>query len=148
MTKKLLSNVHFQLRLVRELRGSPGRREIITFPSLAKSKEGAKDDHTLDLRATDRSVLQEARNYCRRSDKRKGLPPKQFLGVVVTKFEGDSSRSKVVPTTIPPWMIKGRRSRRVPDTTTWLYYIEPQSCKAFHVDTLSGEHRIGEEVKY
>ena len=47
MTKNLMSNVQFQLRLVKELRGSPGRHEIITLPFLGKSKEGAKDDHTL-----------------------------------------------------------------------------------------------------
>ena len=148
MTKNLLSNVHFQLRLVKELRGS----RIITGKSLADIKEGANDDHTLDLLARERSALQEARNYCNRSDERKGLLPGQFLGVVVTKFESDPSGSKRVPTTVPKRLMKGSRwgrKRRVKDTTTWLYYIKPQSCEAFHVDTtpLSGEHRIGEEVK-
>ena len=147
MTKNLLSNVHFQLRLVKELRGS----RIITGKSLADIKEGANDDHTLDLLARERSALQEARNYCNRSDKRKGLLPGQFLGVVVVKFESDPSGSKRVPMTVPKRLMKGGdwgRKRREPGTTTWLYYIEPESCKAFHVDTtLSGEHRIGEEVK-
>jgi len=154
LTKNLMSNVQFQLRLVKELRGSPRRREIITLPFLGKPKEGAKDDHTLDLHATERSALQAARNYCNRSDKRKGLLPGQFLGVVVVKFESDPSGSKRVPITVPKRLMKGRdwgRKRRELGTTTWLYYIEPQepqSCKAFHVDTtLSGEHRIGEEVK-
>lgn len=137
MAKNLLSNVHFQLRLVKELRGS----RIITGKSLADIKEGANDDHILDLLARERSALQEARNYCNRSDKRKGLLPGQFLGVVVTKFESDPSGSKRVPTTVPKRLMKGSRwgrKRRVKDTTTWLYYIEPQSCKAsckaFHVD--------------
>ena len=147
MTKNLMSNVRFQLRLVKELKGS----RIITGRSLADIKEGANDDHTLDLLARERSALQEARNYCSRSDERKGLLPGQFLGVVVTKFESDPSGSKRVPTTVPKRLMKGGdwgRKRRVKDTTTWLYYIEPQSCKAFHVDTtLSGEHRTGEEVK-
>ena len=148
MTKNLLSNVHFQLRLVKELRGSPRRRELITLPFLGKPKEWAKDDHTLDLHATERSALQAARNYCNRSDKRKGLLSGQFLGVVVTKFESDPSGSNPVPTTIPQRLIKGGkwgRKRREPGTTTWLYYIEPQSCQAFLVDTTpSGEHFIGE----
>ena len=150
MTKNLLSNVHFQLRLVKELRGRPGSREIITLPFLGKSKERAKDDHTLDLHATEQSALQTAHNYCERGDKRKGLLPGQFLGVVVVKFESDSSgqKPKTVPRTLPKHMIVTARKRREKGTTTWLYYIEPQSCQAFHVDTtLSGEHRIGEEVK-
>jgi hypothetical protein len=151
MTKNLMSNVHFQVRLVKELRGSPGRLQIITHPVLAKPKEGANDDHTLDLHATERSALQAARNYCSRGDRRKGLLPGQFLGVVVVRFESDPSGSKRVPTTIPKRLMKGSdwgRKRREPDTTTWLYYIEPQSCKAFHVDTgPSGEHHVGREVE-
>jgi hypothetical protein len=95
------------LRLVKELRGSPRRREIITLPFLGKPKEGAKDDHTLDLHATERSALQAARNYCNRSDKRKGLLPGQFLGVVVVKFESDLSGSKRVPITVPKRLMKG-----------------------------------------
>ena len=146
-----MSNVQFQLRLVKELRGSPRRREIITLPFLGKSKEGSKDDRTLRLQATERSALREARDYCSRNDERKGLLPGQFLGVVVTKFESDPTGSKRVPRTIPQKRIGGHSKPREPGTTTWLYYIKPQSCKAFHVDTiLSGErivHLIGEEVK-
>ena len=147
-----MSNVHFQLRLVKELRGQPQSREVFTYPFLAKSKERAKDDHTLDLHATESSALQAACNYCRRGDKRKGLPIEQFLGVVVVKHESDSSgqKPKLVPRTLPKQIIVTARKRRKKGTTTWLYYIEPQSCKAFHVDTvISGEHRkhrIGEEV--
>ncbi len=151
MTKNLMSNVQFQLRLVKKLRGSPRRREIITLPFLGKSKEGLKDDRTLRLQATERSPLQEARNYCNRSDEREGLPAGLFLGVVVVKFESYPVGSKRVPTTIPQGRIGGHSKQREPGTTTWLYYIEPESCKAFHVDTiLSGErivHLIGEEVK-
>jgi len=145
-----MSNVQFQLRLVKELRGSPRRREIITLLFLGKSKEGAKEYRTLRLQATERSALQAARNYCRRSDKRKGLLPGQFLGVVVVRFEGDPSGAKLVQTTIPQKRIGGHSKQREPNTTTWLYYIEPESCKAFHVDTvLSGRRKVrlvGEEV--
>jgi len=144
MAKNLLSNVHFQLRLVKELRGS----RIITRKSLADIKEGANDDHTLDLLARERSALQEARNYCNRSDERKRLLPGQFSGVVVTKFESDPSGSKRVPTTVSKRLMKGScwgRKRRVKDTTTWLYYIEPQSCKAFHVDART-HHIVGPVV--
>ena len=147
MTKNLMSNVQFQIRLVKE-RGSPRSREIITLPFLGKSKEGAKNDRTLRLQAIERSTLQAARNYCNRSDERKGLPAGLFLGVVVVEFEGYPTGSKKVPRTIPQKRIGGHSKQREPGTTTWLYYIEPESCKAFHVDTtLSGEHRIGEEVK-
>jgi hypothetical protein len=138
MTKNLLSNVGFQLRLVKELRG----RKIITRKFLADIKEGANDDHTLDLLARERSALHEARNYCSRSDERKGLLPGQFLGVVVTKFESDPSGSKRVSTTVPKRLMKGSRwgrKRRAKDTTTWLYYVDPQS-KAFHVDAKT--HRV------
>ncbi len=151
MTKNLMSNVQFQLRLVKELRGSPRRREIITLPFLGKSKEGEKDDRTLRLQATERSALHAARNYCNRSDERKGLPAGLFLGVVVVKFESYTTGSKRVLRTVPQRLIGGHSKRREPGTTTWLYYIEPNSCKVFQVDTiLSGErpgHFIGEEVK-
>lgn len=148
MTKNLMSNVQFQLRLVKELRGSPRRREIITLPFLGKSKEGANDDRTLRLQATERSALQAARNYCNRSDERKGLPAGLFLGIVVVKFESYPTGSKHVPATIPQRLIGGHSKRREPGTTTWLYYIEPQSCRVFHVvTTLSGEHFIGEELE-
>jgi hypothetical protein len=150
MTKNLLSNVHFQLRLVKELRGLPGgRRKIVTLPFLGRPKEGAKDDCTLRLYATERSALQAARNYCQRSDERKGLPAGLFLGVVVVKFESDpSGGSRLVRTTIPQRLIGGHSKPRERGTTTWLYYIEPESCKAFSVDTtISGEHLVGEEVK-
>ena len=150
LTKNLLSNVHCQLRLVKELRGSLRRRELITLPFLGKPKEGAKDDHTLDLHATGRSALQVARNYCMRSDRRKDILSGQFLGVIVVKFESDSSGSKFVPTTVPTWLMKGRnwgRKRRESETTTWLYYVEPQSCKAFHVVTAqSRKHHVGDEI--
>ena len=50
MTKNLLSNVRFQLRLVKELKGySRGRLEISTFHPMGKSKERAKDDKTIEL---------------------------------------------------------------------------------------------------
>jgi len=147
LTKNLMSNVQFQFRLVKELRGSPRRREIITLPFLGKSKEGANDDRTLRLQANEQSALQAARNYCRRSDARKGLPAGLFLGVVVVKFESDPTGSKRVLTTVPQWRIRGRSKKRKPGTTTWLYYIEPESCKVFHVDTTpGGDHFIGEEL--
>ena len=53
MVKKLMSNVHFQLRLVKELKYSDGRDEIITDRNLTSPKEGDKVDHTLDLMATE-----------------------------------------------------------------------------------------------
>ncbi len=144
MTKNLSSNVHFQFRLVKELKGP--RPSIITKLGLAKYKERAKDDKTIDLLHTDREALKYARNYCSRSDKRKGLVPGQFLGLVVTKFTSESA-GKPVPRTIPYRRIKGPRGRREPCTTTWLYYIEPQSCQAFFVDTTpSGKHFIGEPL--
>lgn len=140
MTKNLLSNVHFQLRLVKELRGRPGSREIITLPFLGKSKERAKDDHTLDLHATEQSALQTAHNYCERGDKRKGLLPGQFLGVVVVKFESDPSRWKSVkPGSFGSGFKLRGRPPRVKGKTIWLYYVDPQS-KAFHVDART--HRV------
>jgi hypothetical protein len=142
MKKNLLSNTHFQYRLVGKLKG----RKIITKKELADIKEGSKDDHTSDLKSTDRSALQVARNYCSRSDKRKGLTSGQFLGVVVTKYT-DASPGKMLYATIPNNRIGGRRPPRKPGTTTWLYYIEPQSCEVFYVDTTpSGEHLIGKPL--
>jgi len=147
MTNNLMSNVQFQIRLVKELRGSSGKQGIITLPFLAKPKDGFNDDHTLRLYATEKSALQAARNYCNRSDERKGLSPGSFLGIVMVKFEGDSTSAKRVPRTIPQNRIGGHSRIRVNGTTTWLYYIEPQLCKVFHVETnSSGEHYIGEEI--
>ena len=147
MKNNLMSNVQFQIRLIKELRGSPGKQVIITMPFLAKPKEGIKDDHTLRLYATEKSALQAARNYCNRSDERKGLTPGSFLGVVVVKFEGDPTGAKRVSITIPQNRIGGHSRVRVSGTTTWLYYIEPRLCKVFHIETnSSGEHYIGEEI--
>jgi len=112
LTKNLLSNVQFQLRLVKELRGSSRRHEIITHLLLGKPKEGAKDDRTLRLHATERSALQAARNYCNRSDERKGLPAGLFLGVVVVKFESYPTGSKRVPATVPQSRIGGHSKPR------------------------------------
>ena len=123
MKKSLQSNIHFQYRLVDKLIGI----EITTKKNLADIKEGENADHTSDLHATERSALQLASNYCRRRDKRKGLPTGEFLGVVVTKSESSQSFTKPVHTTIPKRFIKKKdwgRKRKLPGTTTWLYYIE------------------------
>jgi hypothetical protein len=139
----LKSNEHFQLRLVKELRGN-NKHQIITYPFLGKAKERKKYDKTLDFYATERAALQQARNYCWRSDERKGLLPGQFQGVVLTKFESKSD-SFIVRSTLPN--IQSADKPRRPGTTRWLYYLEPENCKAFHVSTNeAGEHFIGEEV--
>lgn len=140
----LQSKEHFQLRLVKELRGSD-KRQIITYPFLGKAKEGKKYDKTLDFYATERAALQQARNYCWRSDERKGLLPGQFHGVVLTKFESKSG-SFLVSHTLPN--IQSADKPRQPGTTRWLYYLEPENCKVFHVSTNeAGEHFMGGELE-
>lgn len=139
--KRFSTNDHFQFRLVKEIRG----RQIITERDLAKPKEGRNVTQTLDPFATEQGVLQAARNYCMGSDERKGLKPgDQFLGVVVTRFTAGSF-AKIVPRSIPERMKNdGPRLRREPGTTTWLYYVEPQSCKTFRVvTTADGKHLLG-----
>ncbi|MFC1968850.1 hypothetical protein ACFLVX_05670, partial [Chloroflexota bacterium] len=126
----LQSNEHFQLRLVKELRGS--ERQIITYPFLGKSREGGKYDKTLDFFSTDRAALQQARNYCRRGDERKGLLPGQFRGIVLTKFES-KSRSFLVSRSLPN--VQSADKPRKLGTTRWLYYLEPDKCKVFYVIT-------------
>ncbi len=145
----LKSNVEFQLRKVKELRNSSGKTEILTHPDLGKVKEKVRDDQTLRLLKTDRSALQFARNYCNRSDERKGLGEgEKFLGVVVVQFEDSSIGAKPVPSTIPQIKIAGHSARRKAGTTTWLYYVQPETCKAFHIDTTAtGEHLVGEKVE-
>lgn len=137
----LKSNEHFQLRLVKELRG-PDKRQIITFAFLGKAKEGKKYDKTLDFYATEKGALQQARNYCWRSDERKGLLPGQFQGIVLIKFESKSD-SFLVRHTLPN--VQSADKPRKPGTTRWLYYLEPKNCNVFHVSTTeAGEHFIGE----
>ncbi|RJO62995.1 MAG: hypothetical protein C4542_00990 [Dehalococcoidia bacterium] len=144
----LKSNIEFQLRKVKELRNSCGRTEIITQRDLGKVKEKVGDDQTLRLLKTDRSALQFARNYCNRSDERKGLGKgEKFAGVVVARFEDESTDPKTVFSSIPPSRIGGHSAPRKGGTTTWLYYVEPETCKAFHVVTLAGKRYVGEEVK-
>jgi hypothetical protein len=139
----LRSNEHFQLRLVKELRGRD-KRQIITYPFLGKAKEGEKYDKTLDFYATEKAALQQARDYCWRSDERKGLLQGQFRGVVLTKFESKSD-SFLIRHTLPN--IQSADKPRKPGTTTWLYYLEPENCRVFHVSTTeSGEHFVGEEL--
>jgi len=146
-----MSNERSQFRLVRELKEFPhGRLEIITYQPMGKPKEGTKEDKTSEL-LSESAALKLACDYCKRSEKRKGLPAGvELRGVVVTRFIGDSKGAVPLPGNIPYRLIGGRRPPRVKDTTKWLYYIEPETCKAFHVDTiLSGErivHLIGEEV--
>ena len=149
MTKNLMSNVRFQLRLVKELRGySRGRLEIITFPPMGKSKERAKDDKTIELLCNESAALKIARDYCRRGDERKGLPlGQEFRGVVVTRYEGDPKCAVPILVNIPYRRIGRRKGRRVMGTTNWLYYIEPETCKVFHIDTTPpGDHLIGEPI--
>jgi len=143
----LMSNVLFQFRKVKELRNSAGKIEIVTHPDLGKVKEGAKDDRAMRLLKTDLGALQFARNYCNRSDERKGLVKgEEFLGVVLTKFEDSSVVAKRVSDSIPQNRIGSHSAPRKVGTTAWLYYVEAETCKAFHVVTLSGKRYIGEEV--
>lgn len=137
MTKKLLSNKQFQIRLVKEIRNG----EIITYQTMANL---GKRDKTLRLLVTEQSALQVARNYCNRSDVRKGLPVGQeFNGVVLSWHEDVRSNPKPIPTTIPQSRIHGGSKERKVGTTTWLYYVD-KSCKAFYVDD---QHRVGKEVE-
>ncbi len=130
MAKTLPPNMHFQLRLVKRFDGT----RVVTHPNLGQPNEGTAKDHVLDLFDNERSVLQAARNYCARGEKRKGSLPGQFLGVVVMKFEGDPSRWKSVkPGSFSSYFKLSRRPPRVKGKTIWLYYVDPQS-KAFHMD--------------
>jgi hypothetical protein len=139
----LRSNEHFQLRLVKEIRGYD-KNQIITYPFLGKAKEGKGFDKTLDFFANEKAALQQARNYCWRSDKRKGLLTGQFRGVVLTKFESKSV-SFVLSGTLPN--VQSADKPRKPGTTSWLYYLEPENCKVFHIITReSSDHFIGAEL--
>jgi|GEM_PF-4426014 len=136
----LRSNEHFQLRLVKKLRDY----EIITYLFLGKAKEGRKYDKTLDFFATEKAALQQVRNFCQRSDERKGLLPGQFRGVVLTQFESKSG-SFIVHHTLPN--MQSADKPRKPGTTRWLYYIEPENCRVLKVNTTEdGKHFIGEEI--
>ena len=136
MAKTLPPNMHFQLRLVKRFDGT----RVVTHPSLGQPKEGATKDHVLDLYDNERSVLQAARNYCARGEKRKGLLPGPFLGVVVVRYESDPSRWKSVkPGSLGSGFKLSRRPQRVVGKTVWLYYVDLHS-KAFHVDART--HRV------
>jgi len=136
MTKTLPPNMHFQLRLVKRFDG----KRIVTHRSLGQPNEGVAKDHVLDLYDNERSVLQAARNYCARGDKRKGPLPGPFLGVVVVKYESDPSRWKSIkPGSLGSDFQLSRRPQRVTGKTSWLYYVDPDS-KAFHVNAKT--HRV------
>ena len=136
MGKTLPPNMHFQFRLVKCFRGT----RIITHRSMAQPNEGAPKDHVLDLFDNERSVLQKARNYCARGEKRKGPLPGPFLGIVVVKYESDQSRWKSVkPGSFGSGFKLSRRPSRVKGKTIWLYYVDPHS-KAFHMDAKT--HRV------
>ena len=147
MTKNPMSNERSQFRLVRELKDfPPGRLEIKTYQPMGKPKEGTKEDKTSEL-LNESAALKLACDYCKRGEKRKGLPAEvEFRGIVVTRFIGDPKGAVPVPRNIPYRRIGGRRPPRVKGTTKWLYYIEPECCKAFHVDTISGKHYKGEPL--
>ena len=141
MAKTLPPNMHFQLRLVKRFDGT----RIVTHPNLGQPNEGAAKDHVLDLYDNERSALQAARNYCARSEKRKGPLPGQFLGVVVVKYESDPSRWKSIkPGSFGSGFKLSGRPQRVVGKTIWLYYVDPQS-KAFHVNART-HHVVGSVV--
>jgi hypothetical protein len=138
MAKRFAPNEHFQLRLVKRFDG----RRIVTYPKLGQPNESAAKDHILDFFDNERSVLQAARTYCARGEKRKGPLPGEFLGVVVVKFAGDPSRwgSLLSGAKVPQGVRLSGRPRRMPGTATWLYYLTSEG-KALHVDPVT--HEIG-----
>ena len=129
MPKRLPPNDHFQFRLVKRFDG----RRIVTYANLAQPNEGSAKDHTMDFFGNERSALQEAKNYSARGEKRKGLLPGEFLGVVVVKYESDPNKSITIrPGSFFPRATVSHRPRRVPGTATWLYYVNPEG-ERFHV---------------
>ncbi len=140
MSNRLPANIHFQLRLVKRCDG----RKIVTYGNLAKPKEGAAKDQTLDLFPTEKSALQAARNYSLRGEKRKGHLPGNFLGVVVVSYESDPTRWRSIrPGAIGGGFQLANRPARVKGTVTWHYYVNPDG-KAYHIN--SETHEVGDPV--
>jgi len=113
---------------------------------MGKPKEGMKEDKTSEL-LSESAALKLACDYCKRGEKREGLPAGvEFRGGVVKRFIGDPEGTVPVPGNIPYRRIGGRRPPRVKGTTKWLYYIEPDTCEVFHVDTISRKHYKGQPL--
>ena len=121
---------HYQIRLVKRFDG----RRIVTHPPLANAKSTGSRDKTLDVfeATSDRSALGRAREYNRRSDKRKGPLPGDYLGAVVVRYETDTSKQGVIRRSRGGSEVTNRR-RRLKGTTSWLYFVDPEG-DAYHVD--------------
>ena len=149
MTKKLLSNVYFQVLLVKKIENE----RIITWPTHAQTKKGAQINKALRCISTERSALGLVTNFCKRSNKNKGLPlNEKFMGVVVKRSEMvvQSGGNKIITTSLPQnnnKIAKGKPTKK--GSGMWLFYINP-SRERFHIVTIlnpNGDKRyIGEKV--
>ena len=113
----------YQLRLVKRIDG----RKLVTHGKLAHAKSTQARDKTLDIfqASNDRAALQRAREYSNRSPQRKGSLPGDFRGVVVVKFVNDSAKPGVMRQRKAYGLPEvTNRRRRLPNTTTWLYYVD------------------------
>lgn len=113
----------YQIRRVKRLDWGG---KIVTHAVLAKATKAR--DKTLDFFAkSDEAALSKARQYCKYGSQKSELP-EEFLGVVVAKHQTDPKKLVSVDLS----MRVTKRSRRLTDTTVWIYYVNP-SGEAYEV---------------
>ena len=72
------------------------------------------------MEKSDDEALSKAKQYCRWGSQESELP-EEFLGVVVAKHQTDPKKKVSVDLS----MRVTKRSRRLTDTTVWIYYVNP-----------------------